>query len=531
MNYIPVSYNDIQEFSKRDLAFINQDERLNDFVNSWASVEAFDEMIKAKQKHPINRTVLNEVVLSQYEHVDADQAILDNIHALKDSRSFTVITAHQPSLFTGPLYYFYKIASVINLSNTLKKSYPEFNFIPIFISGGEDHDFEEINHLEIFKKELTWSNEESGPVGRMSTQGLETIHAELADILGNSKSAQEISHIIGTAIQGAKTYADVNFHIINQLFGKHGLVYVNMDCPAFKREFIPIIRDELENQTTEKLVNPSIASLEKLGLKGQATPRQINLFYLQDGLRERIVFEDNTYKVLNTELTFSKEDILQLVEQHPEKFSPNVLMRPLYQETIFPNLAYIGGGGEIAYWTERKAQFAHYDIPFPILIRRNSVLQVSKSAQKQINKTQFELTDFLQPEQSLINRFLQEFVKEDIDLSSIRESIEQSFSEMADKAKQIEEPLAKYVLAEAAKQLKAVDNIEAKLKRALKSKNEVQLNKISSIRQRLFPNGGLQERKENFTMYYASQGQAWVDSLVEHLDPLRSEFLIALEEF
>ena len=530
MNYIPVSYNDIQEFSPRDLAFINQDERLTSFISDWASIEAFGEIIKAKQKHAIDRPLLSQVIQNQYQKVDTDKAVTDHIQVLKDSKCFTVITAHQPSLFTGPLYYFYKIASAINLAKTLKASYPAYSFVPIFISGGEDHDFEEVNHLEIFKKELTWSNNETGSVGRMSTAGLQSIHEELTTILGSSEFAQEISKIIGDAIAGAQSYSDVNFHIINTLFGKHGLVYVNMDNADFKRAFIPIIKDELENQSSESIVNQSIASLEKLGLKGQATPRQINFFYLQDGMRERIIFEDNVYKVLNTELSFEKEELLTLVEQSPEKFSPNVLMRPLYQETIFPNLAYIGGGGEIAYWTERKTQFAHYNIPFPLLIRRNSVLQINKGAQKQVNKTQFQLTDFLQPEQGLINRFLQEFVKEDIDLSSMRESIEQSFAEIAEKAKQIEEPLAKYVLAESSKQLKAVDNIEAKLKRALKSKNEVQLNKISSIRQRLFPAGGLQERKENFTMYYASQGQAWVDSLVEHLDPLKSEFLLALED-
>ena len=95
-------------------------------------------------------------------------------------------------------------------------------------------------------------------------------------------------------------------------------------------------------------------------------PREINLFYLKDNQRERIVFEDNLYKVLNTEINWTKEDILNEVEKHPERFSPNVIMRPLYQEVILPNLCYIGGGGELAYWFQLKEFFRESRIPFPI---------------------------------------------------------------------------------------------------------------------------------------------------------------------
>jgi len=530
MNYIPIDYNEITELSKRDLAFINQDEKLNKYVNAWPNEEAFKQTIEAKSNHQIDRRLLVNVLREQYAKTQTSESTTQNIDFLLTDNTFTIITAHQPSLFTGPLYYIYKIASTINLTQRLKSRYPEYQFVPVFISGGEDHDFEEINHLQVYNKQVNWQNTESGPVGRMSLDGVNEAFERLSEILGQGESALEIVSIIKEAISNAKTYADINFSIVNSIFKKFGLVYINMDHADLKRAFIPIIKDELINQTSFSIVNKTISELETIGFKGQATPREINLFFLENGVRERITFENERYQTKNGSLSWSKAEILSLVDEHPEKFSPNVLLRPLYQETILPNLAYIGGGGEIAYWTERADQFKHYAIPFPLLIRRNSVLQISKGNQKQIGKTQLKLNDFIQPEQNLIQYFLDAFVKEDIDLSSYKHTIQNTFQEMAEKAKSIEEPLSKYVLAESSKQVKAIDNIEAKLKKALKSQNEIQLNKLSSVRQKLFPNGGLQERYDNFTMYYAAQGQDWIDSLVENLDPLERKFLLAVEE-
>lgn len=530
MNYIPVDYNEITELSKRDLAFINQDERLNEFVGIWASEESFKQAIDNKSSHQIDRSVLVKVLKEQYQTIETSDVTIHNIDSLLEEKTFTVITAHQPSLFTGPLYYIYKIASVINLSKRLKSVYADYHFVPVFISGGEDHDFEEINHIQIYGKQVNWEHSASGSVGRMSLEGIDAAYRQLSEILGQGERAQEILSIIKTAIDKAKTYADINFSIINSIFSKFGLVYLNMDHAELKRAFTPIIKDELSNKTTFSLVNKRIEELETLGFKGQASPREINLFYLDDGIRDRIIFENDSFSTVNTEHSWTAEEMMSLVDDHPEKFSPNVLLRPLYQETILPNLAYVGGGGEIAYWTERSTQFQHYGIPLPLLIRRNSVMQVSKGNQKQINKTQLNLTAFIQPEQNIIQYFLDSFVKEDIDLSDYKNTISKAFEDMSEKARLIEEPLSKFVLAESAKQMKTVDHIEAKLKKALKSKNEIQLNKLSTIRQKLFPNGGLQERYDNFTMYYASQGKDWIDSLVENLDPLNVKFLLAVED-
>jgi len=527
MKYIPVDYKEVNGLSKRDLAFIAQDERLTNFIKAWPSIEEFKPIIEAKKSQQINRQLVVSELQKQYEKQILSTKTTANIESLASENTFTVVTAHQPSLFTGPLYYIYKIASTINLSAQLAEAYPSYHFVPVFVTGGEDHDFEEINKVNIYQKQIIWENEEQGPVGRMSTDGIESALQTLLEILGDrAPHIEKLKTILTSAVNQSSNYSAINFYIINTLFSEYGLVYLNMDSAAFKQEFIPIMKDELLHHSTHQLVNTTMDAIEAKGLKPQARPREINLFYFKKGIRERIVKEGDVYKVLNTDMEFSQEEMMQLLTDSPELFSPNVLLRPLYQETILPNLAYIGGGGEIAYWTERKAQFEHYHLPFPLLIRRNSALMASAGIQKQLGKTPFALSSFLSSEQDLTNRFIADHVSDDFSLADSKDAIEKLYEGLAEKAGDIDKSLVSVVKAEAAKQIKSLSHIEAKLKKAIKGKNDVQLGRISSIRSKLFPSNKLQERHENFAQYYAAHGDEWIAFLVENLNPLDAKFSI-----
>ena len=189
------------------------------------------------------------------------------------------------------------------------------------------------------------------------------------------------------------SYSTATIHLVNSLFGADGLVVAGMNDPDLKRGFIPILIEELVQQRSHELVGATSSQLNEVGFKTQATPRKINLFYLRDQIRERIVFDEGIYKVLNTDYKFNETELIAEVNQHPEHFSPNVVMRPLYQEKTFPNLAYIGGGGELAYWLERKSQFDHFKINYPMLIRRNSVLWLDQGMSKKIDKLNLNITD------------------------------------------------------------------------------------------------------------------------------------------
>lgn len=529
MKLLQVNYNQVPHISKRDLAYIKGDNKLRPFYNYDFSFDAFEKIIEERKNFHVDRKLLVETLSHQYANINASSSTTKNITSLKDDKTFTIITAHQPSLLTGPLYFIYKICSTINLCRRLKKEHPDYNFVPTFILGAEDHDFEEINHLKIFGKSIVWQTDQKGSVGRMSLDGIKEVLAETREILGTSPYANEIIEILEQSHSKGATYFDFVFNYVNEIFAEYGLVVINMDNAQLKGAFAPIIKREIIDSFSESVVKDSISKIEAAGFKGQATPRSINFFYLSDNSRERIVLEDGLYKVINTEFSFSKEEMMQEIEKHPERFSPNVIIRPLYQEFTLPNLAYIGGGGELAYWMERKEQFSDANIFYPMLIRRNSVQWNDGGILKQQAKLGLTSIDLLKGEHNLINDFISANSEQTVDLSEEKNSIEAIFAQIAEKAKAIEAPLEKYVLAEQSKQLKLAAQIEGKMKKAIKQRHDVSLNKIKALKEKQFPTQSLQERKNNFLQQYIKHGKSYIDFLVTHLDPFNKQYLIVEE--
>jgi bacillithiol biosynthesis cysteine-adding enzyme BshC len=270
--------------------------------------------------------------------------------------------------------------------------------------------------------------------------------------------------------------------------------------------------------------------LTEIGFKAQAFPREINFFYLKKGLRERIVFENNIYKVLNTNIEFTEKEMLDEIDNHPEHFSPNVIMRPLFQESILPNLAYIGGGGELAYWMERKSQFQHFGVFFPMLIRRNSVLWLDKNTSNRIEKLGLSTLDLFGNTDVVIKQFLHQNAGVELTLQQEKSEIIAIFERIKLLAFKIDPTLEGTVAAESIKQSNVIDQLESRLLRAEKQKNEVNLNQIKALLQKAAPGGGLQERFENFLPYYIKHGAAFFDILLENLTPLENGFEVLMEE-
>jgi len=524
------SFADIPQFSKKDKAYVAQVDSLRPFLKYEVNLPAFEQVIQDKSKDNIDRTLLVEVLKEQYQRLTSSQASLNNIELLSDNQTFTVITAHQPSLFTGPLYYIYKIFSAINLAEKLKERYSNYNFVPVFITGGEDHDFEEINHTHLFGKTLNWENDEHGAVGMMQTSRLAPVLDELEQILGQSDLAKSIFATVKESYTKHKTYGQAAIDFTNELFKQYGLVVANMNHPKLKKAFIPYIKKEIIEQPSQKLVEATQAALEAEGFSPQAHARSINFFYLKDQIRERIVTEDGAYKVLNTDISFSKATLIEEIENHPERFSPNVVMRPIFQEAIFPNLAYIGGGGEIAYWFERKAQFEAFEVNFPMLIRRNSVLWLDKGINKKLKKLGITIHDLFPNEAEIIKSFVHQNASESLSLSAQKQQINSIFKEIIEKAKEVDGSLVGAVKAEMASQIKSIGQLEGRLVKAEKQRHEVSINQLKNLKDKLFPKNGLQERYDNFLAFHTRYGNQYFDTLKANLDVLQEGMVIISEE-
>lgn len=529
MQTIKIPFSKVPQFSKKDVAYVEENSAFHPFFKYQVNIESFEQVIKDKQKENIDRNTLVRVLHKQYKNLETSVKTQSNIEALIEENTFTITTAHQPSLFTGPLYYIYKIVSVLNLCEQLNERYPSCHFVPIFVTGGEDHDFEEVNHVHLFNKKLVWESPEQGSVGMMKTESLQALIEELKEILGNSEKASKILETISVTHNRNETYSQAVIDMVNEIFGNDGLVILNMNQVDLKRLLIPIIREEIFENPSIDIVNKERAKIEAAGFKPQAFPRKINFFYLREQLRARIEFEEGVYKVLDSGFQFSKVEMEREIEEYPERFSPNVIMRPIYQEKILPNLAYIGGGGEIAYWLERKTQFEHFGINFPMLVRRDSVLWVDKGSCKKLEKLNLDILDFFQKEDEIIRQFVEAQSSETIDLSRQKASLGQVFEEIKVLAEKIDPTLGKAISAEQTKQLKVVDQLESRIIRAEKQKHDTAINQIRGLKQKLFPNDGLQERYDNFIAFYFKYGDDFIETLKAELDPLEKKMTIILD--
>lgn len=521
-----INFEDIPQFSKRDIAYQANTELFEEFYSYKPELESFESIINHRKKYPVDRDLLVKVLKKQYNTISIGNQTQSNIDSLKSDNTFTIVTAHQLSLLTGPLYYITKIVSCISLTHQLKNAYPGFNFVPVFVHGGEDHDFEEIQNVHLFGKTLTWNSTETGPVGRFSKDGLASVIEEMKELLEREPHYTYVSDLLDQSFQNSKNYKEFVLHLVQSLFDVYGLVQLNMDQADLKRAFIPIFKKELTERPSEELVQNQQNRLDAIGFKSQAYPRDINIFLLDKGSRDRITVENDRYLIVDKDISYSEKEILSILEKSPERFSPNVVIRPLYQEYILPNLAYVGGGGELAYWLERKTQFEYFEVSYPILVRRDSVLLLDKNVSKQINKLGFTYKEMFLSTDELIHNFIHANTSDNIDLSRYLAKNNEIFDQLSKLAQAADPSLKNWVLSEQTKQEKVINQIESRIKRAYKSREEININKITKIKDKLFPNNGMQERYDNSLPLFAKYGESLLDRLIKKLNPLDKSFKI-----
>lgn len=514
-------------FSDLILDYIEEKQSLKPFYDRFPSIDAFKSQIEEKRKsyNSDNRKVLVDVLSEQYKDLSTSEATQDHIDCLLQDSTYTLTTGHQLNLFTGPLYFLYKIVSTINLAKQLKDNYPDSNFVPVYWMASEDHDFEEINFFNFKQKKLKWKKEAEGAVGHLSTSGLEEVAKTIEKEFGKSANAEYLKGLFKVAYLEHETLASATQFLANELFGAYGLVILDADDARLKSKFSKYIKNDLLYHTALRQTEKQANKLENLGYTIQVNPREINLFYMSDGLRERIVKQDETYYVLETELKFSEEEILDLVVKHPERFSPNVVMRPLYQEVILPNLAYIGGGGELAYWLELKDLFEAEKVTFPVLMLRNSVLLYSDKTSKKLKTLETPIQDlFLSPsdleaEQTRKNSSIK------IDFENQKKVLEKQFEDLYTLTSKTDPSFYGAVAAQEKKQKNGLNHLEKRLLKAQKRKLKDENERVLELQRKLFPKESLQERTLNFSEIYVEYGARLIPELMEKLDPFQFEFL------
>ena len=316
---------------------------------------------------------------------------------------------------------------------------------------------------------------------------------------------------------------------VHHLFSHKGLVILDANDKKLKRCFLPIIKDDVITQKANELVNGSNKKLETLGYKTQVFPREINFFYMKEGLRERIVEKEGKFQVLNTDLVWDKVSMVKEMEEHPEKFSPNVVMRPLYQETILPNLAYLGGPAEIAYWFQLKDVFEHYGADFPILLPRNFAMVLPVEIERKIAKLELELKDIFKPMDLLRKQYVLDHASEDLTLTKERQNMEGLFRKLAERSVELDITLENAVKAAHHRSEKIIKQVADKFRKAEERKKSTSIRQLVEVKEKLFPGNVLQERKVNFLEYYLADTD-FINKLLNNFDPLNFNFIILRQD-
>lgn len=460
----------------------------------------------------LNRELLVQSLTQQANSVsNTSKESLENIALLANTNCFTVTTGHQLCLFTGPLYFIYKIISTINLSEWLNTNFPNMKFVPVYWMASEDHDFEEVNHIFAYGKKLSWASEEKGAVGNFDTRTLQSTIEELENLLGPGQNAKELMAIFKNAY-AQKTLSDATRYLVNELFGKYGLVTADGNDKQLKKEFTPMFKKDIFDNTIAKKINDTISYLKEKNHPIQVNPRDINCFYLSEEGRNRIEKDGDSFKIVGTNTKFTKEELTKIVDNEPWKISPNVVLRPMYQQTILPNIAYVGGPGELSYWLEYKASFESMNIPFPILQPRVMLSIIEKNQVQKLEKLGLELKDIFKTEQDLINMIVSK-KGETIELTEEKKKIEHVFEELVKKSAAIDKTLEGSVRSELQKAINSLNTLEGKLNRSLKQRSETEINQIKAIKGKLFPENIPQERYDNISMYYSKFGREFIEAI------------------
>ncbi|WP_203257890.1 bacillithiol biosynthesis cysteine-adding enzyme BshC [Hyunsoonleella ulvae] len=517
-------------FSSLICDYLDEKDELKSFYHRFPSIDNFKSQIEEKKQsfQVQSRTTLVDALKQQYQNLEISESTSHNLESLNSENTFTITTGHQLNLFTGPLYFLYKIVSTINLSKQLKAVYPEHNFVPVYWMATEDHDFEEINYFNFKGKKFQWNKNANGSVGELNTKGLDEVLELFSQDLGASRNSEFLKDLFKKAYINHDNLADATRFLANELFKDYGLIIIDANDTKLKRLFIPYVEKELLSQVSFKKVSTTNIALAKVddSYKIQVNPREINLFYLNEGLRERIIFEDDVYKVVNTDIIWSKSEILKHLNEEPERFSPNVIMRPLYQEVILPNLCYIGGGGELAYWMQLKSYFETVDIPFPMLLLRNSVLIKTEKQAKKLQKLNISNKAIFLKRHSFINKKVREISNIDLSFAPQKEYLKAQFEDMLKLAEQTDKSFIGAVKAQEKKQQKGLETLEKRLLKAQKKALSDEVSRMTELQNELFPNRSLQERNTNFSEFYLEYGQSLIPRLIENLKPLGGEFSI-----
>lgn len=490
MQLIKVPLQDTNSFKKLFLDYVANNPALDEFYKYRPDIEGLRKSVQSRYQFPVNRELLVDVITRQYNSIEIKQSVVDNINALKNENCFTITTGHQLCLAMGPLYILLKALTCIKVAETYNQTYSDSKIVPVFWLASEDHDFEEINHVDVLGKKYEWQNEQAGACGRMTLEEVEEVLNAIPDLP---------SFII-------ESYRSENLSIatrklLNYVFGSYGLVLIDGDDERLKKHTTHLWQLELKEEFSKDTIQSTNEKLKALHYDIQVHPREINIFYLEDQLRVRIEKQDGCWVTVDGKYKWNEDELNNLLLDKSTSISPNVVLRPLYESMVLPDVCYVGGPGEVAYWLQIKSTFDRANVFYPLVMPRIFSGLLSEKVLSKISPFDLKVNDLFVEEYKLKSKIVDKLTSVSIDKEKYYNELGTVYDELQSLVHSVDHTLAPVVGAEHQKVKKQLDDLLKRILKAEERKHEEKIKSVFSVKDKLLPNGVLQERKESVVSF------------------------------
>lgn len=528
-----INFSDIPKNENLFLDYLYEFENVAEFYKYDFRVKEkfigiFNRIIESRKNKDLN---ISNIIKDQYNSLPSPSEItLSNIASIDDKRTLAVVTGQQLGLFGGPLYTFYKIITAIKLAQQLKMRYEEYNFVPVFWLEGDDHDFNEIRWIKIINNqnvltEINYSNEIPEEESKKSV-GTLTISSEIRatlDMLKSELRETEFSPALLKKLEEiyseGKTIKQAFKELIFWLFDKYGLIILDPQDIEIKKILIPLFTKEIEGfrEHTQKLVLTS-AKLEEI-YHAQVKIKPVNLFYSTDDGRYSIEPVDDMFRLKRKRKQFTKNELMDSIKSEPEKFSPNVLLRPICQDYLLPTAFYVAGPGEIAYFAQVTPLYDFFKIETPLIYPRASATIIEKNIQSNLNKFNLELKDIFIRTDNLKEQVIASISENNLDntFEKANNQIALAFDELKAVLFSIDKTISDSSEKYRDKVFSSLNELKGKAIQAQKKKHEISLKQIDKISEALYPTENLQERVLNFIYFSNKYGDSFIDKIFDEL--------------
>jgi bacillithiol synthase len=515
------------------LDYLYDFDRVTEFFElDYRREEAYEEYAAHVCRNFKNRAQLVSVLLEQNQDIGASEQTLEHIRWLGKENGVAIVTGQQVGILGGPLYTLYKAISALKLAAHLNATIPAYKFVPVFWLEGEDHDFEEVNSIQVLNHDHLPAAIDYLPDGKplernigavgnhIFGNGVDTFFEKLRESLPASEFTPSVIDLFRAYYASGSTMLGSFARLMNRLFEGRGLVFINSNDRSLKRLLIPIFKKELnEVPRVSQLIIGQSAGLEER-YHAQIKPKAVNLFLFHKEGRYLIEPREKDFSLKGTRQYFQKEELLRMADETPEVFSPNVALRPVCQDTLLPTLAYVSGPGEIAYFAQLRPVYEHFNVPMPIIYPRASATIAENRHQKTMEKYDLSIEDLFQPPEKLEKKIVD--IVSEVDVDEMFADAQKRFSDIANEMKfglnYIDPTLLGALESTKSKVEQALQVLKEKASSAQKQRHEIALRQLQRITNSIHPGNNLQERELNVATFMNKYGLELINRLYADLE-------------